>query len=284
MFCENCKSPYITTSGIAEKGHLDCLKYAHSIGKRWFPTTTVDAAKNGHLDCLKYAHENGCRWDISTIPIACEYDHLDCIKYAHKNGCLWGVDDTAVIFAAKKGYLDCLKYLIENGCPIESKSKIIGLASENGHLDCLKYLHENGFSIIEPPSPYSNGNILSAALLYGHLNCAKYILQTNPSILNNYIERFLINLDREVNIVKLKSLLNTDNWWRKLLLNGSLYTNENIINIDLHSLEYTALQKLKKLIQDVKEEIKTLQDNSIIFYTRNNIPKDVVKYTLFSFF
>jgi hypothetical protein len=57
-----------------------------------------------------------------------------------------------------------------------------------------------------------------------------------------------------------------------------------IIKIDLHSLEYSALKKLKKLIQDVKEEIKTLEDNSVFFYTRNNVPKDVVKYTLFSFF
>jgi hypothetical protein len=131
---------------------------------------------------------------------------------------------------------------------------------------------------------HTPGNILSATLLYGHLNCVKYILQVNPSILNDMIERFLINLDREVNCIKLKSLLNTDNWWRKLLLDGCLYTNETIIKIDLYTLRYSTLKNLKKLIQDVKEEIKKLEDNSIIFYTRNNVPKDIIKYCLFKYF
>ena len=282
MYCEDCKKIYTTTDKMAEKGHLNCLKYAHENGKRWFIETTLCAAKNGHLDCLKYAHENGCPWDRITIGMASENGHLDCIKYAHENGCPW--DDITLNILSKKGYLNCLQYVIEHNCPIESKSKIIGLASENGHLDCLKYLHKKGFPMTESTFSHTRGNILSATLLYGHLNCAKYILQTNPSILNDMIERFLINLDREVNCIKLKSLLNTDNWWRKLLLDGCLYTDKDIIKIDLHTLEYSALKNLKKIIQDVKEEIKKLEDNSIIFYTRNNVPKDIIKYCLFKYF
>ena len=47
-------------------GHLDCLKYALSIGNNWDKDICANAALNGHLDCLKYAHENGCPWDERT--------------------------------------------------------------------------------------------------------------------------------------------------------------------------------------------------------------------------
>ncbi len=45
------------------------------------------AAEKGHLDCLRYAHENGCPWDEYTCRGAVENGRLDCLHYAYENGC-----------------------------------------------------------------------------------------------------------------------------------------------------------------------------------------------------
>jgi hypothetical protein len=63
------------------------LKVAHAFGCPW-KRTLLFAADKGHLDCMKYAHENGCRFTsdfdgLSTCFLAAQNGHLDCLKYAH---------------------------------------------------------------------------------------------------------------------------------------------------------------------------------------------------------
>jgi len=50
-------------------------------------TCTRAAAERGHLDCLKYAHENGCPWDLTCTKAAEKGGYDECLKYAHESGC-----------------------------------------------------------------------------------------------------------------------------------------------------------------------------------------------------
>ena len=81
-----------TTELAAERGDLECLKYAREHGCPWSEETTLSAALGGHLECLKYAHENGCRWDEGTTRAAAANGHLECLVYARDNGCPFNPD------------------------------------------------------------------------------------------------------------------------------------------------------------------------------------------------
>jgi ankyrin repeat protein len=155
----------------AEKGHLDCLEYAHKNGccfdnlsfynefSNFIDNDADDfsgnichiAAKNGHLDCLKYAHENNCKLDLWTCFYAAENGHLDCLKYLHENKCPWNEETCAA--AAANGHLHCLKYAHENGCPWDILTCILANVNLiNPQLEdcrvriesCIIYAHEHG--------------------------------------------------------------------------------------------------------------------------------------------
>ena len=56
------------TNKYINKGHLECLKYAHENGchlNKYICETA--AARGGHLDCLEYAHKNGCPCDENHV-------------------------------------------------------------------------------------------------------------------------------------------------------------------------------------------------------------------------
>ena len=128
----------------AERGYLECLKYAHENGCPWDKNICAVAAKNGHLDCLKYAHENGCcPWNKNVCAEAARNGHLDCLKYAHENGCPW--DKWTCVSAAENGHLDCLTYAHDNGCEWDEDTCFIAAVYNN--FECLKYSRENGMSI-----------------------------------------------------------------------------------------------------------------------------------------
>ena len=112
--CFSAKKGYICETA-AQKGHLDCLRYAHENGCPWNWKTCAHAAANGHLKCLKYAHENGCPCEEGTCMRAASYGHLDCLRYAHENGCPW--DSGTVHWAISEEKWSCAIYAIENGCP-----------------------------------------------------------------------------------------------------------------------------------------------------------------------
>ena len=155
-----------TCTVAAEKGHLECLKYAHAPpvgeGCPWDEPTCSWAAVNGHLECLKYAHEHGCSWGEWTCSGAASNGHLECLKYAHTQGCPW--DEWTCTYAAHNGHLECLKYAHEQGCPWDIWTCI--MAAENGHLECLKYAHTQGCPWDKSTCEWAANN--------GHLECLNY--------------------------------------------------------------------------------------------------------------
>ena len=169
--CEVTDTPYASRDAhadqtclrAAERGHLECLKYAHENGCPWDSRVFTVAAFEGHLDCLRYLDKNGCPWDQNTCAGAAKGGHLDCLKYLHENGCPWNT--RACFAAAGVGSLDCLKYLHENGCPWNTKT--CDVAAKESHFDCLKYLHENG-------CPWDE-KTYEAAAVYGRLEVLKYV-------------------------------------------------------------------------------------------------------------
>jgi choline dehydrogenase-like flavoprotein len=160
--CINADDKCIDCSHAAEKGHLECLKYAHENGCKWDNYTCSRSAEHGNLECLKYAHENGCEWDDDTCTYAARNGHLECLKYAHENGCKWNTDTCA--YAAENGNLECLKYAHENGC--EWNTDTCTYAAYDDHLECLKYAHENGCEW--------NDDTCAYAAEKGNLECLKY--------------------------------------------------------------------------------------------------------------
>jgi len=135
----------------AERGYLDCLRYAHENGCRWSSSVPLIAVQNGHMACLKYAHENGCPCNKETCYVAARKGNLGCLKYLHENGC--PCNEEACEYAAAGGSLDCLKYLHEHGCPWNEET--CTEAGWSGHLDCLQYAHENGCPLTIKAYPLS---------------------------------------------------------------------------------------------------------------------------------
>jgi hypothetical protein len=124
----------------ANRGHLECLRYAHEHGCPWDIETTWIAAKRRHLECLRYAHEHGCPWDEEICWMAALDGNLECLKYAHEHGCPW--DKETCRWAASSGHLECLKYAHEHGCPWDEET--CRSAATYGHLECLQYAHSKG--------------------------------------------------------------------------------------------------------------------------------------------
>jgi hypothetical protein len=89
--CETKENKKMLDSNVsttaAFHGHLEMLKYLHSIDCPWNEGTCVGAAENGQIECLKYAHENGCYWNESVRTIAAANNQIECLEYALANNC-----------------------------------------------------------------------------------------------------------------------------------------------------------------------------------------------------
>jgi len=90
----------------AAGGHLECLKYLHSLGPNQAQKATMHAAQNGKLECLKFLHEQGYKWDASVTWMAAANGQLECLKYAIEHGCV--CRNNAFTYAANDGVRDYL--------------------------------------------------------------------------------------------------------------------------------------------------------------------------------
>ncbi len=211
----------------------------------------TNAAQAGDLETIKNAHLSGCPWDKWVIRYAASNGHLDCLQYAYENGCPW--DEHTTYYAASYGRLDCLRYAHENGCPWWDE-EITLVAAKNGHLDCLRYLHENGCPLDEKTAYYAARNG------HGHFQCFKYCFQTwndDPQTFWN-TEYDLIKIIHQIDL--------DDPVWRRLFT----------INLSKNP-------RLQDKVEMKKKEIETLKMLSIELL-ENKIPKDVLKYCLYSYF
>jgi hypothetical protein len=169
-----------TCSVAAGRGHLEILKYLRKQNCPWDKSTTKMAAGQGHLECLKYLHKNGCPWDECTFKLAAWNGKLECMKYLHKHGCEWDLEICQRVILCSN--LECVKYVFESmNVLLFCKSRHPAVvwwtrehlcvdAAEAGNLDCLKYFAE------KQKFPVT-GNVLHFAAANGHLECLKYAYQ-----------------------------------------------------------------------------------------------------------
>ena len=150
----------------AEFGHFEFLKYAVSINCPLdLQVCGYAAVSSGSFECFEFMHKQGYVMDEETCAKAAENGSLEILKYARDNGCNW--DARTCTFAAKKGHIKCLKYAHENGCTLDATDvTICAEAAVKGSLECLKYCHENGCT-------WSSTTCAMAAL-NGSLECLKY--------------------------------------------------------------------------------------------------------------
>jgi ankyrin repeat protein len=105
--------PEVTMDWAAEKGHLEVVKYLHSIGKDCTTRGTTLAAADGHLEVLKYLHEIGKEFTTSAMDVACQYGRLEIVKYLHSIGedcTMYGRD-----YATLNGHREVVEYLFSIG-------------------------------------------------------------------------------------------------------------------------------------------------------------------------
>ena len=101
---------------VARRGDAELLKYAkEKLRLPWDEFTAYDCAEKGNLECLKYAVKNGCAVDAYTIAKASEYGHIKCVKFLHESGCEW--DERTCANARRRGHQDILDYCRDEGCP-----------------------------------------------------------------------------------------------------------------------------------------------------------------------
>jgi ankyrin repeat protein len=123
----------------SEYGHLEVIKYLHSLGYKGDERAINMASKNGHLDVIKYLHSLGYKGNYDAIVWASMNGHLEVVKYLHYIGYKdYKISRLPIYLASSNGHLKIIKYLISVG--YRGDLFAIGCASFNGHLKVKKYL------------------------------------------------------------------------------------------------------------------------------------------------
>ena len=137
---------------VAERGHLDILKYAHTNGLMDLTSRQVDvcsgaafhghvpiiewlesnklplnikacakgAAAGGQLHILQWARQKGCQWEAAIFSFAAGSGHMPTLQWLKDTGCPW--DKDACAYAATSGHLVALQWLKANGCPWDARA------------------------------------------------------------------------------------------------------------------------------------------------------------------
>lgn len=74
-----------TIDKASKNGHLDVVKYLHSINKDCTVDAMDFASKNGHLDVVKYLHSINKDCTVEAVNWASMNGHLDVVKYLNRN-------------------------------------------------------------------------------------------------------------------------------------------------------------------------------------------------------
>lgn len=77
----------LVCAALANRGRLDLVKHALSLGCPMDKNTCFYAAIAGHLDVLKWLHSAGCPWDKWTVRIARAMGYDEVADWASANGC-----------------------------------------------------------------------------------------------------------------------------------------------------------------------------------------------------
>ena len=106
--------PEVDMKWAARYGHLELVKYFHSIGKVYSPMAIELANMNGHSEVVKYLYEVV---DIECTDSAMEWatynGYLKIVKYLHSKGAKCTTE--AMELATSYGYHEVAKFL-KNKC------------------------------------------------------------------------------------------------------------------------------------------------------------------------
>jgi Ankyrin repeats (3 copies) len=99
----------------AAKGYLNILKYCHEhiISITEYGSVLNSAASGGHLDLVKYLHSIGSKCTYGAMDLAACLGHLDVVKWLHFNR-QEGCTKDAMNDAAALGHLEVVKFLYHN--------------------------------------------------------------------------------------------------------------------------------------------------------------------------
>ena len=70
----------------ASNGHLDVVKFLHSIGKDCTTNAMDDASNYGHIEIVKFLHSIGKDCTTKAMDWASENGHLEVVKFLHSIG------------------------------------------------------------------------------------------------------------------------------------------------------------------------------------------------------
>ena len=125
----------------ADVGDLEALKYLHRLKRQCTDVVAMQrASRNGHLQVVKFLHSIGVACSVSAMEWASENGHLQVVKFLHSIGMPY--DSKAIDWASHNGHLQVVKFLNSIGATCTSHA--MDWASANGHLDVVKFLHSIG--------------------------------------------------------------------------------------------------------------------------------------------
>ncbi|EFA77115.1 hypothetical protein PPL_09868 [Heterostelium album PN500] len=190
---------------VAERGHLNIIKYLYQLGhvKQLAKTVEVASVKN-HFDIVRYidsmeTDSKRFKFTPKTLNMFARYGEFELLKKIPQHNCL----DQSVDYAAGSNRLEMVQWLTENkrgGCT----NRAIDLAAERGYFKVIRYLHENrseGCSpmamdeaakgnhmeivkfLHENRSEGCTVNAISNAAKYGHFEMIRFLVE-------NRTERF----------------------------------------------------------------------------------------------
>jgi hypothetical protein len=117
--------PSVWLTEAAKLGNLSLMKYLRRKGYNWH-RECAEAAQKGHLDCLKYAHQNGCSLDADwpcACKVALEGGHFTCFEYARENRCFVKYSVGLRTFSDHRN-ADCLKYVVDHADLFEAVAHV----------------------------------------------------------------------------------------------------------------------------------------------------------------
>jgi hypothetical protein len=146
-----------------ENNDLKIIKSLSNLHKSSISDALDYASRLGHLEMVKYLHSIGAKPLFLAIGNTIEEYHLEVVEY------LYNIDDKykayAISNASEHGYLEMMKFLYHNdngiyyGTQYDYNGDIEGIESfdnttyivamKNNHLDIVKFLYDNGVAYDE---------------------------------------------------------------------------------------------------------------------------------------
>ena len=84
---KNTKSVNLPSiDNASREGHLEVVKYLHSIGKECTTNAMDYASSRGHIEVVQYLHSIGKECTTRAIDFAGRNGHLEVVKYLHSIG------------------------------------------------------------------------------------------------------------------------------------------------------------------------------------------------------